>query len=564
MAIMSGDSPYVHSNYYNFLANVRSNPYKELSSGDSGKEELSSTLSELKNIRDSLKSAADDFLQGKSPQQLYNELINKNPFVDIAKKVILSPQAQRYLSGEGDFYNKTEVAKVLGPELANLAIPELKGAITEQQFVGMIAQQIFGTNEIRLSNQKTNIKTNIKNKEMEKYLIEKIKQPFHSSNSRALKQLVKEAMEEAKIGKSKAKQNSVENFIKYFRQQVTQEVMNAKIPFKGDLTAELNKYLNAMEAFFRGNLKNNYTSKQASGAIAETAMAGLLTTITDSEIQIKIIGDTSEKNVWLELGEVLNKSNGVIKGEDKQSYSDWLMTYKGRTVRVQSKNYRDAIRSFINVDGIATGGGAQISLLRQENLIKLLDKLSSTSNVLGSYKREEVLYSLANELWFDMRNSLNKGKKEDKHAFNDQVLMDSLASIVINYLGIVIDKGTVINAKQSNIFYFIFGEGLIPTYRIIDGMIMALQGQMDELSKIKFTREKTSVPGLQSATSFYEQKAASVAEGLNSEGGYSDPGLLGVGTSVGAQIVNNLTFRSINLQIDAETLYKSAYVFTKK
>jgi hypothetical protein len=43
-----------------------------------------------------------------------------------------------------------------------------------------------------------------------------------------------------------------------------------------------------MEAFFRdknrGNLKNNYTSKQASGAIAESAMAGLLTTLTDSEI----------------------------------------------------------------------------------------------------------------------------------------------------------------------------------------------------------------------------------------------------------------------------------------
>jgi hypothetical protein len=60
--------------------------------------------------------------------------------------------------------------------------------------------------------------------------------------------------------------------------------MSAQFPFKGDLTTELNKYLNTMEAFFRGNLKNNYTSKQASGAIAETAMAGLLTTITDSEI----------------------------------------------------------------------------------------------------------------------------------------------------------------------------------------------------------------------------------------------------------------------------------------
>jgi hypothetical protein len=62
MAIMSGGRPYVHSNYYNFLANVRSNPYKELSSGDSGKEELSSTLKELKSIRDGLKSAADEFL----------------------------------------------------------------------------------------------------------------------------------------------------------------------------------------------------------------------------------------------------------------------------------------------------------------------------------------------------------------------------------------------------------------------------------------------------------------------------------------------------------------------
>jgi hypothetical protein len=50
-----------------------------------------------------------------------------------------------------------------------------------------------------------------------------------------------------------------------------------------------------------------------------------------------------------------------------------------------------------------------------------LDKLkdTETNNKLGSYNREEVLYSLANELWFDMRNSLNKGKKEEKHAFND-------------------------------------------------------------------------------------------------------------------------------------------------
>ena len=63
MAIMSGDSPYVHSNYYNFLANVRSNPYKELSNGEDGKAQLSSTLRELKNIRDGLKSAADEFLQ---------------------------------------------------------------------------------------------------------------------------------------------------------------------------------------------------------------------------------------------------------------------------------------------------------------------------------------------------------------------------------------------------------------------------------------------------------------------------------------------------------------------
>jgi hypothetical protein len=67
MAIMSGGRPYVHSNYYNFLANVRSNPYKELSNGEEGKAQLSSTLSELTNLRDSLKSAADNFLQGKSP-----------------------------------------------------------------------------------------------------------------------------------------------------------------------------------------------------------------------------------------------------------------------------------------------------------------------------------------------------------------------------------------------------------------------------------------------------------------------------------------------------------------
>lgn len=562
MAIGQLGTPYVHSNYYNFLNNSQSNPYGQLQNDST--TPLSETIAELEGIRTALKAQADAFLKGKTPQQLYNDLISKNPFTDVAKKVILSPKAQAYLSGEGGSYNKTEVAKILGPEVANLLIPEIRGAIAENDFVEAIARSIFGTKEIRLVNQKTNINTSIKNKEMEKYLIDKIKQPFRSSESKILKQLVKDALKETGVKKSNSKQSNIDNFISYFRREVTREVMNSSIPFQGDLTTTLNEYLNAMENFFRkGGLKDNYTSKQASGAIAEVGMAKVLTTATDSELQIRIIGDTPEKEVQQSLGEILSVSEGVIKRNDKQSYSDWLMTYKGDTVRVQSKNYRDAIRNFINVDGIATGGGAQISILRDQTFEKLMDELQNSGNKI-SFNRQEIEYTVANEFWFDMKGGINRGQSgTEKHAFNDQVLMSSLSSAVINYLGIVIDKKTVINPRHSNIFYFIFGDGLVPTYEIIDGMILALKGKRAELANIKFTRDKGSVPKLESAESLYGRKSAAVGK-LIPNGGYKDSELVGVGSSVGATIVKNLSFRSINIQIDAETLYKSAYVFTKK
>ena len=62
--------------------------------------------------------------------------------------------------------------------------------------------------------------------------------------------------------------------------------------------------------------------------------------------------------------------------------------------------------------------------------------------------------------------------QKTEHSFNDKILMEQISSLIINYLGVVLDKSIdVINPGASNIFYFILGEGFIPTYMIIDGVI---------------------------------------------------------------------------------------------
>ena len=98
-----------------------------------------------------------------------------------------------------------------------------------------------------------------------------------------------------------------------------------------------------------------------------------------------------------------------------------------------------------------------------------LNKIMSTSNGLSSIKKEDLDYVVANDSWFSKRVSYGHNKSLGKNYPSQKANVELfMSNAFLNYLGIVIGEGTVVNCDMSNIFYYVMGDGFIPTYVIID------------------------------------------------------------------------------------------------
>lgn len=566
MAIGNGIlEPYVHSNYYNFLGagsvfNVFSEKYND------GRV-YTKTIEELEKIRNDLETKANAFLNGMTPSQLYASLVNKQPMISLAKEILLSPQAKKILQDSSVRYDVNSLQKILSEDLG-YAVPQIilqQGYLTESEVVDAIVKMLFD-NGVRMTlgktakEQRSLISSKFTDANFSKLITEKIIRPFTKQESKRLKQIVLQALQKSKGLKMKGRKLSASTALaNYFETEMRRRIVSSDVVY--DLE-NLNSFIRSMKEKISLHFDKEYTTSQAaSGAIAEIGMADLIVEASGKEIKIEIIGDKAENKVQQNLNNIISSTNSVIKDDKKQSYSDWLMTRGEQTVRVQVKNYRAAIETFLKIGG---SGGAQISILRGGKLMELLQKLQSTSNVLDTFNPEEFGYVLANELWFDLRGSIvhnvNSSQKVE-HLFNDKILMEQISSLIINYLGIVWDKSIkVVNPGASNIFYFILGEGFIPTYMIIDGVIKFMRDQEQEIINLKVTPKRIGIKsGLPSKEAFWEEKKEAVGEFLGRS--YSDSNLVGVGSRVGSKILSSYEIQSINLKVDAQQLYQSSYVF---
>jgi hypothetical protein len=135
-----------------------------------------------------------------------------------------------------------------------------------------------------------------------------------------------------------------------------------------------------------------------------------------------------------------------------------------------------------------------------------------------------------------------------------------LTSFFLNYLGIVIDSTThLVNQKQSNIFYYILGEGFVPTYQIIDDLINYFLKAEKQMTGLRLKTEIGSFD--RNASAFYEQKREAVGTFSKIGEWYKDNNLLSIGQEKGERILRSVQIEGVDLVIQVAQLYSSAYVF---
>jgi hypothetical protein len=123
-----------------------------------------------------------------------------------------------------------------------------------------------------------------------------------------------------------------------------------------------------------------------------------------------------------------------------------------------------------------------------------------------------------------------------------------LTSFFLNYLGIVIDSTThLVNQKQSNIFYYILGEGFVPTYQIIEDLINYFIKAEQQMTGLRLKTEIGSFD--KNATAFYDKKRDAVGTFSTIGSWYKDSNLVSVGQEKGEEILRSVWIEGVDLVV---------------
>jgi hypothetical protein len=176
-------------------------------------------------------------------------------------------------------------------------------------------------------------------------------QPFRNEKN-LKKTIAEEISSRLNLEPKDAGQKRVNNFCNYFREQMA--IRCSKIDKE-----VFNKYVNSCIKDFKASFsKLSTNASNVAGARSEIGVAILINNNSNNGITITVTGSMNEDKVEEEMQNIYRKegvnglikkikeNGGVIKERDKQSYSDWLVTRNGVTVRVQSKDNRQALSAF--------------------------------------------------------------------------------------------------------------------------------------------------------------------------------------------------------------------------
>lgn len=556
MAIGQQMAPYIHTSFLNF----KREEFGTISKNIEHSAKLMQKISELENIRDQLKAEADSFLQGKTVNELFNEVYaNDVKFVMIARQVIASKQ----------FYDKLNL---------RLNTMNRNGADYEK------IREIISNN----------VKENLNATEVTELLLTKIKKTSRVIDSKELEAFFKEYFADIKddkeinqlLAKKLSSLNKTGALYKGLKKIVQRKYFNTNIGevayavfeeefnrlFEQKQFVEVKNHNNDSDKnIYLKQVKDNfifYLSKKSATDISNLLGYGgeeIFTSVNQvggKEIVIETIGSKTEIEIHKSD---IPKNIYSLRKEKGQSYSDLSLTYKGKKVRIQSKNSQKVLENFDKKNSKAL---QQISLLKSESVLNFFERIKKVPNQLG-IDLDEVAYVLANEAWFITAGNIRRENKIkygpiEKMGLFQSYIDAALSNALINYLGVMLEdsvgaEDVKIELNNSNIFFLIDNKFLLPTYAIVDHLINNLKEWKSDIEGV-YLKIDMKISSSKNARQLLEEKDLAIAPGRFITGGdYSDRRLLSAGMEQGREIMEQLRIKSINLNISLDTLMKSSY-----
>lgn len=599
-------SPYIHSNIDNYKQYANKNILPS-----TGKAEVvqgfTQIVNELNQTRTMLYNRARSFL-GVDPESLTRAELDRifkgddKDYQDMANAAIqflYQPKNYTLLSPEKTV-TKKQASKILQDHGVRKKVVEeiektlfSKGDIIDlnlfQKEIRKYLQKALGDYEIQSGKGAANLQ-NIKGLEalekiVYKEFTKKLKNaPIITSPYSVLNNYISKLSEQV-VGTRKDlyKELDIKNnstaFINQFKTHMFSTFSNRDSLFKEKLT----KYVDACAAEFYNDLSTIVPEiANISGGIQEFGLKSVLSN-TPNSVEIEVIGSASEKSKQNENGEwkkgvqaILREKLGkratkinkkIMKDYSAQSYSDWLVTRNGVTVRVQSKNSAWAVRDFFEKK---ENRSTYLTLLQEDiSATDFVNKIMASGN-LFAFDENMFGYVIANEYWFAHHKSVSRNKSNSSSGGNNANIMKQLADGILNYLGVIIPNEFDVNneaaASNSNIFWLVTGN-YYPTYKIIDGMLNYFNTKKDE-TLASFSVKVHSSTSINAPT-LYKQKMEALDEhkinwtkdkGITNH--YEIDNLVAAGQKVGKEIIDNYTIQSLKMKLPSmEGLMQSAFTF---
>lgn len=569
-------SPYVHSSIYHFQE--QSNKSIASIKSTEGKAKIDKTIKKLQVIKEQLENEAKKFLNGKTSAQVSKELLDtNNTYTKISMEILRTKQMRDSQLGSKAFYNIKDIEKVLGYSLPKKILKMMEDTnstqIAEDVLVNAIVDWLKNNGEnffnLDLTKQKKKITRPFKDKEVKQKMSNSLTRKLRSSQGK-IKDLVIQALQESNI--KAYKMDSFEESFKYFEKQFYIAIKNNQVFYEKSQTPE--SFLRELKINLK-KLNMDYSGKsQATANLSEKWKTAVVLTDTNNGFAIDITGNMSEEDISKSENKAFSALTMMKTHHSTKKFSqtDLIITNpQGKRVRVQDKNTITILEKIKKGD---TKVPQIFAIQHAQKYIDLINQLevSGTGN-LAEEDIEALSYLLANEIWFRLRGSFNKGKTGKKRKVKGNGLDSTVAAVnnlltqeVINFLGITVEDSInpaniQVIGSGSNIFYLFANTVLVPTYKIIDDLIKQLQNVEQEIFKLQVTLNSSSITTAgYNAKTLYEKKASSVDK-LDYFKNYTDKNLVNVGVEVGEDIINTLQISRINIYTDLNTLLTSTHNF---
>lgn len=571
MAIGTAEAPYIHSTYSNFTK--RRTKHSIDVTTKSAKDSLIRLKEKLNQIRQPLRSAAENFLGGKTANELYKEIVNNDAFIEATRKLLNSSKAVDVLIQDDKIDLRSRgknLVKEFQDSLQEITNQPLSKP-TLSDISGYVLNQIQGalssvTGKDMGSQQRSIIIKSLEGKGLDwDGVVGSLQQDLKRKISRpsTMERIIKNALKAGGMKTTKNTANATNRLFHYLKSGMTMELKNSTKSYNLE---ELNNYLNSLKKYFESNkaFKEDYSNpRHASGDLLESGNLNLfnysLKEQGKSDLTFTLIGPQLEVNARKMLNQINNQFY-TFKSPNRQSYSDWYITKGNNSVRVQVKNQAGIIENYIKYN---SNINSQISLSgRDQSLKELMETFSSTGEMNSlSFDAIRFSYNLLNEVWFSQKGDY---ASKETHNIDYSIINRDLTAAYLNYLGVVLDNNLEVQTDVSNIFFFVNGEGLIPTYRIIDDLIRSFTTMEQQLSalQVRVNLDKIQYE-YDDKESFHDAKMTAL-DGKKLKGDYyTDSALLSIGTSQGKKMYDSIE-AGVNLKINIDQMLRSTYNFSKK